>query len=254
MCVYIYIYFWFPHGTEGQILTSQFLPHREFRAPELDQALPCTVYCNCCCLFQVSYDAVCIQFILSECPDTWNTTISVMSNVNARHYMNISLCTDETKQIPSLLTVQTLSQFPLSETPELASLFLALSTVEISTPLPRATVAGSQFQQDSSTDTFHLLFQCSLTNKRLNHEALPPPPTHSNLPPKNTTLTGCRCACDTWCVSLMSSLWPTEAFGKKCLELRDRDDQNNLQNRKMHVAVRWGKTARKWKPGRLSGM
>jgi hypothetical protein len=68
------------------------------------------VHCNCCCLFQAPYDAVCIQFVLSECPDTWNTTISVMSNVNARHYMNISPRRDETEQTPSLLTVQTLSQ------------------------------------------------------------------------------------------------------------------------------------------------
>ena len=160
------------------------------------------------------------SYYLNVQPDTWNTTISVMSNVNARHYTNISLRRDETEQIPSLLTVQTLSQFPHSETPELASLFLALSTVEISTPVPRATVADSQFQQDSSIDTFHLLFQCALTNKRLNHEASPLPPHSQQLAPKNTTLTSCLCACDTWCVSLMSTLWYNRGIRKEVLGIK----------------------------------
>jgi hypothetical protein len=198
-----------------------------------------------------SCDAVCVQFILSECPDTWNTTISVMSNVNARHYMNISLRTDGTEQTPSLLTVQTLSQFPHSETPELPSLFLALSTVKIPTPLLRATEADSQFQQDSSTETFHLLFQLAvfaLTNRRLNHEV--PPPTSNNLPKRYDP------------DQLFVWVWHLVCVFKEHPVAQQGHSERGTWNYgqglaegatklKKCVAVRWGKTARKWKPGRL---
>jgi len=132
-------------------------------------------YCTYCCLFQASYDAVCIQFILSEC----NTTTSVMSNVNARHYTGISPRRHETNGTNSTHT----SQYPHSETPKLTSILLTLSTVKISTPLLRATAADSQFQQDSGNNTFRLLFQLALlalTNRRLNHQ-VPSPPNSQQL-------------------------------------------------------------------------
>ena len=172
--------------TYNSILSSQ-----KLRCARPVRHSPSTVYCNCCCLFQASHDAVCIQFVLSKCPDMWHTTISVMSNVNARHYTstNISNRRDEKEQTRSLLTAQTLSQFPHFETPEIASLFLTLSTVKISTPLLRVTAVDSQFQQDSSTEKFHLLFQLAvfaLTNRRLNQEVHPPSLTR-NLPQKIRT-------------------------------------------------------------------